>query len=154
MLDLRFIWNLGAIIFSVVGLPIVLFFWESAIRVTNCDTDLKFLPPELASAGLALLLVCFPIGEKPESGTTPEARRACREYNWNATLLILAVFWFAVGSIFWVAAFGYSIKGTYPAFWLKWSFGGYFKELGAMGTDAILFYCAAGVLASGKMAKT
>ena len=76
MVDLRFLWNLGAVVFSVFGMPTALFYFESAIRVTSGDVDLKFLPPELASAGLALLLVCFPIGEKPAAGTTPAARRA------------------------------------------------------------------------------
>jgi hypothetical protein len=150
MLDLRKLWNIGSVALSLL-LPFLLGAYESAIRGAGGDNDLKFFPAALASAGLGLLLPCFPMGPPPASGLAPAAARAARrDYNWNAWVLVLAVLLFVAGGLLWAVALGYSIKGTYPAWWPAWSFD---KALGEVGSEALVYYVLTMVLAICKLVK-
>ena len=153
MIDLRIFWNIGSALASI-ALPFALIWYELYLRgIMGQHLDLKFIPPALASAGLGLLFPCFLIGRRPQPGTTPEAVQECEDYNWNATLLILATIWFVLGAVLWWIALGYSIKGTFPALWPEWSFGLLGPDLGVAGSQTLVFYGVAMLLAVLKLVK-
>jgi hypothetical protein len=154
MIDLRIFWNGGSALCSI-GLPLSLIWYELSLRgILGQHIDLKFIPPALASAGLGLLFPCFLIGRKPQPGTTPEAVQEVEDYNWSAVVLLLATAWFVVGGVLWWVALGYSIKGTYPALWPAWSFRSFNPDFGVAGSQTLVYYCVAMILAVVKLAKS
>ncbi|WP_321935202.1 hypothetical protein [Paraburkholderia sp. J8-2] len=148
MVDLRKVWNIVSIALGF-ALPCLLGAYEASLRTMAGEPDLRFFPPSLASAGLALLLPCFPIDSRPEPGTTREALLAARLYNWNACVLVVAGAWFLLGALLWVVVLSFSIKGTYPTWWPEWSLG---ERLGPAGTQSVLYYVIAVVLVICKLA--
>lgn len=146
-------WNTGCVVVSFL-MPFFLGLYESTFRDVAGDKDLKFLAPELASAGLALLLPCLIVRPVVEIQSNREQWLAVKIANWEDIILLLALIWLVVGGLLWVVCLDYAIKGSYPSLWPAWGFGATLAgTLGAIGSQALVFYVVAMLLAIGKLAK-
>jgi hypothetical protein len=146
-------WNTGCVLVSFF-MPFFLGLYESTFRDVAGDKDLTFFAPELASAGLALLLPCFIVGPEIEAQGNREMWLAGQLARWEDIVLLLALIWFVVGGLLWAVSLDYAIKGSYPSLWPAWSFGATLAgTLGAIGSQTLVFYAVAMLLAIGKLAK-